>query len=241
MTLEIVAQSVEDALAAEGAGADRLELVSALALGGLTPSIGLMLRTIAQCKLPVVAMLRPRSGGFAYSADEQETMLADGRSLLDAGAKGLVFGVLDGDAIDVKANARLVALGGTSVFHRALDLLPDPLEALETIIDLGFRRVLTSGGPGTAPENADAIRRLVERADGRIEVLPGGGVRPENAADLVARTGVTQLHLAALEWRKDATGGRIAFNAHHPEDAYGRVDGGIVAETRRATKGLQIA
>ena len=240
MTLEIVIQSVEDARAAEAAGADRLELVSALALGGLTPSIGTLEAVVASCSLPVMAMLRPRSGGFGYSEGEREAMRRDGERFLAKGAKGLVFGILDEGGIS-PANKALVAMGGDAVFHRAFDGLPDPFTALEKLIDLGFRRVLTSGGRGTAPENADALRRLIDRADGRIEILPGGGVRPQNAAELVRSTGVTQLHMAALEWFEDPTGGRIAFNSAHPEDAYGRVDKEIVAAARRATAGLRKA
>lgn len=234
MILEIVAQSPDDAVTAERVGADRLELVSALALGGLTPSFGTLETTLSLCKLPVVTMLRPRSGGFAYAEHEIDAMARDGERFLASGAHGLVFGVLDEHGIDVKVNERLVRLGGEAVFHRAFDALPDPLDALERLIDLGFRRVLTSGGRGPAPENADAIRRLVERADGRIEVLPGGGVRPENAADLVARTGVQQVHLGALEWVADPSGNGLSFNAPHPEDRYARVDEAVVAATRAA-------
>lgn len=236
MTLEIVVQSVEDALVAERAGADRLELVSALALGGLTPSYGTVETVLSRCNLPVVAMLRPRSGGFGYSQGEFDAMVRDGEHFLAMGVKGLVFGILDETGISPR-NARLVDLGGEAVFHRAFDLLPDPLEALERLVDLGFRRLLTSGGRGGAPENLDAIRRLVERAEGRIEILPGGGVRAENVASLVGRTGVSQVHLGALEWTEDKTGGGIAFNAAHPENAYGRVDGGVVADARLALGG----
>ena len=233
MTLEIVAQSSDDARAAAHAGADRLELVSALSLGGLTPSLGTLEAVLASCDLPVAAMLRPRSGGFAYSTGELDAMERDAARFLEAGAKGLVFGVLDEDGVDVKANARLVRAGGKAVFHRAFDALPDPLDALERLIDLGFRRVLTSGGRGTALEGADTIRRLIERADGRIEILPGGGVRPAIAREIVARTGASALHLAGLEWAEDPTAAGMAFHSPaHPEDGYGRVDPRIVAEMR---------
>ena len=236
MTLEIVAQSLDDALAAERTGADRLELVSALSLGGLTPSLGTLETVVASCGLPVVAMLRPRSGGFGYSEGEIAAMERDGERFLEAGAGGLVFGVLDGRGV-APQNARLVRLGGEAVFHRAFDALPDPLEALERIVDLGFRRILTSGGPGTAVEGAETIRRLIERADGRIEILPGGGVRPENVAALVARTGTTGIHLAGQEWIEDPTAAGMAFNGPaHPEDRFGRVSGTVVAAMRQALR-----
>lgn len=232
MVLEIVAQSSEDARAAERAGADRLELVSALALGGLTPSLGTLETTMACCRLPVMAMLRPRSGGFRYSAGELDAMERDGERFLAAGAQGLVFGVLDEGGIDARANARLVRLGGQAVFHRAFDALPDPLDALERLIDLGFRRILTSGGRGTALEGAAMIRRMIHQADGRIEILPGGGVRPDNVAALVATTGARQVHLGALEWIEDPSVRGLAFNAPHPEDRYARVDEAIVRSVR---------
>jgi len=234
VVLEIVAQSLDDALIAARSGADRLELVSALSLGGLTPSLGALESTLASCDLPVVAMLRPRSGGFAYSEGDVGTMERDAERFLAAGARGLVFGVLRDGGIDAKANARLVAKGGEAVFHRAFDALPDPLDALERLVDLGFHRILTSGGKGGALDGADAIRRLIERAEGRIEILPGGGVRPENAAEILLRTGADQLHLAGQEWIEDLSAAGMAFNgAPHPEDRYGRVDARIVAAMRR--------
>lgn len=232
MVIEIVAQSLDDALAAERAGADRLELVSALSLGGLMPSVGTLEAVVQACPLPVVAMVRPRSGGFGYSEGELAAMERDGERFLEAGARGLVFGVLDQGGV-AKANERLVRLGGEAVFHRAFDALPDPLDALERLIDLGFRRVLTSGGRGTAMDGAETIQRLIERADGRIEILPGGGVRPENVAQLVARTGATQVHLAGQEWVGDPTAAGMTFNGPaHPEDRFGRVSESVVRAIR---------
>jgi len=235
MIIEVVAQSPDDAVIAARSGADRLELVSALALGGLTPSLGMVVKCL-DAKIPFVAMLRPRSGGFAYSHPELEAMEMDGHSFMGAGAKGLVFGVLtSGGQIARKSNRRLVEIGGEAVFHRAFDALPDPFEAMEILIDLGFKRILTSGGRGTALEGAETLRRLHEKADGRIEILPGGGVRPENASEIVARTGIQQLHLAGQEWVHDSSteGLGMVFNGpQHPEDWFGRVDGGIVAAMR---------
>ena len=212
-----------------------MELVSALSLGGLTPSLGMVEETIARCKLPTVAMVRPRSGGFDYTRGERDAMKRDGERFLAAGARGLVFGALSEiGTIDARTNSRLVRLGGEAVFHRAFDLLPDPFDALKMLIDLGFRRVLTSGGLGTALEGAENIRRLVERAAGRIEILPGGGVRPENVREIVDRTGVSQVHLAAQEWVADPSASVGSFNGpQHPEDRFGRVDGKVVAAVRR--------
>ncbi|RYG24533.1 copper homeostasis protein CutC, partial [bacterium] len=153
-------------------------------------------------------------------------------------AQGLVFGVLTSEGqINVKANRRLVELGGEAVFHRAFDALPDPFEALEALIGLGFRRVLSSGGRSTALQGVETLRRLVEKADGRIEILPGGGVRPENVSEIVARTGVSQVHLAGLEWVEDSSATGMALNGpQHPEDRYSRVDERVVAAVSRAIR-----
>lgn len=238
MTIEIVAQSLEDALAAERAGADRLELVSALSLGGLTPSIGTMASIASHAALPVVAMLRPRSGGFAYSASEIDTMVRDAEYLLQAGAKGLVFGVLDAQGhIDQAANRRLLEAAGNAetVFHRAFDVLQDPEEGVDILVDLGFTRILTSGGQETALEGAETIRRVIAKAAGRIEILVAGGVRPNNAQKVIAETGTKQIHFAGQEWIADPSTDqtKLAFNAPgHAENQYGRVDEQLVAEVR---------
>lgn len=235
MILEIVAQSPDDAEIAARSGADRLELVSALTLGGLTPTLGSVVKSL-QSKLPAVAMLRPRSGGFAYTPAELEAMEMDGHSFRGAGVQGLVFGVLTSSGeIARRSNQRLVEIGGDAVFHRAFDVLPNPLQAMEELIDLGFKRILTSGGRGTAFEGIEMLRRLQEKADGRIEILPAGGVRPDNAAEIMRRTGIRQLHLSALKWAEDLStdGLNMAFNGPaHPESRFGRVDGEVVQRMR---------
>lgn len=199
--IEIVASSVADARAAKAGGAQRLELCIALPSGGLTPSVGLLQAVQAVCDLPVMAMVRPRSGGFIYSEDEQAVMYRDAAQLIAAGAQGLVFGVLDSEGdIDTEAMRALVeiAAGRETVCHRAFDLTADPFAALETLIELGVTRVLTSGQQKTALEGADLLRELQQRAAGRIEILLGGGVRATNARELIERTGCQQLHLAPM-------------------------------------------
>jgi copper homeostasis protein len=196
--VEVAVGAAGDAVAAEAAGADRLELNAALELGGLTPSLGTLLEVKRTTRVPVVAMIRPRPGGFVYSDAEFATMRRDAELALEHGADGLAFGILTSDrAIDLvrtRELTRLMGGRGQAVFHRAFDLTPDPVGALGRLIDLGVTRVLTSGQRATAGEGAALIRRLIEHARGRIEVLPGGGVRPGNVADLVAETGATQVH-----------------------------------------------
>ena len=146
--LEVCVGSVWDAVRAAENGADRLELCSGLELGGLTPSAGMIAEVVRSVEIPVVVMLRPRAGGFCYAEADFRAMLHDAEQALEAGASGLVFGVLRGNGqIDQERCGRLVEAAGDRqrVFHRAFDVVPDPLAALEQLIELGVTRVLTSG------------------------------------------------------------------------------------------------
>ena len=206
--LEIVASSVEDCLAAESGGADRVELCAAIACGGLTPSLGTLIEAKQRVRIPIVAMVRPRPGGFCYSDEEFTVMLRDAALLLEHGADGIVFGSLGpGGSVDSTRCGRILdrASGRQTVFHRAFDVVPDPLRALHELIELGFTRVLTSGRKKTAREGCETLRLLIERAQGRIEVLPGGGVRPHNVHELLATTGCAQVHLTAFSAQCDAS------------------------------------
>jgi copper homeostasis protein len=204
--LEICCDSFADAREAQRGGADRVELCSALWVGGLTPSAG----AIAECKqrlqIPVVVMIRPRSGGFCYSKEDFAVMERDVREAVRLGADGVVFGALRKDAqIDRARCARLLELAGKceTVFHRAFDLTPDAGDALETLIDLGFTRVLTSGHQATAVLGTEGIRELVDQAAGRIEILPGSGIRRNNVGRLVRETGCDQVHMSAFRIVRD--------------------------------------
>jgi copper homeostasis protein len=208
--LEVCIASAEDAEVAAGGGADRLELNSALELGGLTPSLGCLAETREATRLPVVAMIRPRPGGFCYSAGELRTLRRDADLALEYGAAGIAFGVLTPDGrVDVarcRGIVEIVRQAGAAegaVFHRAFDYTPDPLEALEQLIDLGVRRVMTSGQRLTAEKGAGLIAELIRRSAGRIEVLPAAGIRPWNVTGLVARTGCDQVHASLREKRPD--------------------------------------
>ena len=196
ITLEVAVTTADEARRATDAGADRLELCSALEVGGVTSSQGTFLEVRAAVRLPVYVLLRPRPGGFAYSDAEFTTLRRDAEWFMAHGADGLVFGVLTpGGRIDRDRCSELVRLArGKAVFHRAFDFLPDRLAALEELIDLGFERVLTSGGAVTATDGAAEIARLVHRSGGRIGVLPGGGIRPDNVGDLLRVTGCDQIH-----------------------------------------------
>ncbi len=199
--LEVCVGSVADIRAARAGGADRVELCAALELGGLTPTLGLVETALSTAAdMPLIAMLRPRAGGFCYDRDEFAAMLRDAELLLDRGVAGLAFGVLTRDGrIDAPRCRELVALVGAAqtVFHRAFDFAPDQDAALEELLAVGVTRVLTSGGQATAMAGSDQIRRLVDRAADCLEILPGGGIRADHAAALLAATGCRQLHIGA--------------------------------------------
>src|SRR5262249_17760035 len=147
--------------------------------GGITPSLGTLVEVKAAVALPLLVMVRPRPGGFAYSAAEFRVMQRDTDLALQHGADGVVFGILTAEGnVDGERCRRLVRQvgGGRGVFHGASDVTPDPLAALERLIDLGFRRVMSSGQQETAYNGAGLIAELIARAAGRIEILPAGGI-----------------------------------------------------------------
>jgi copper homeostasis protein len=238
--LEVPVASIEDALAAQEGGADRLELNAALALGGLTPSLGTLIEVKATVALPVFVMIRPRPGGFAYSEADLQVMQRDTDLALQHGAEGIVFGILTGDGrVDVDRSRRLLRQLGdrAAVFHRAFDVIPDPFDALEQLIDLGLRRVMTSGQEATAYNGAALIAELIRRSAGRIEVLPAGGINRFTVADLVARTGCDQVHASLRTEREDrsvAARPQVSFGSavKLPEDRYSTTSSEAVAELR---------
>lgn len=242
--LEIAAASVEDALAAQSGRAARLELNAALALGGLTPTLGLLAEVKASVKLPVIAMVRPRRGGFAYSSHEYRVLRRDLDLMLAHGADGIAVGVLTqmGD-LDVVRMREIVRAAGSAavVIHRAFDLTPDPFTALEQLIDLGVMRVMTSGQEARAYAGASRIADLIRRAAGRIEILPAGGINRSNVADLIARTGCNQIHCGLRTTRTDpSASGRphITFNTSvkTAENQFEAVDAAAVEDMVRRLK-----
>jgi copper homeostasis protein len=195
--IEVAVETPGDAKAAAAGGADRLELSSALDLGGLTPSVGLFEEVLAVSQLPVFVMIRPRPGDFVYDAAEVRVMARDIEAFRAVAPAGFVFGVLNEDGgVDREACARLQQACGNlpCVFHRAFDRCPQPSEALEDVIYLGFRRVLTSGREPTALAGSTNITKLREAAGGRIEVLPCGQIRAANVETIVRVTGCDQVH-----------------------------------------------
>lgn len=194
--LEICVDDVAGLEAAVAGGADRIELCSALGSGGLTPSRGFM-SVAAHVPIPVHVLIRPRAGGFIYSEAEVSVMKADIAAAREAGLAGVVIGATTADdSLDTEVIRKLVeaAKGLDLTLHRAIDVVSDMDGVLDLAIELGFSRVLTSGGARHAEEGIDVIARLVKRSGGRISIMPGGGVRPENAARFLAIAGVSELH-----------------------------------------------
>ena len=200
MILEIAANSVASALAAQEGGAGRVELCTALELGGLTPSYAQIALAREKLTIPLYVLIRPRAGDFLYSDLECETMLRDIEACAKAGCDGVVLGALGADGhIDLPRCRSLMAAAASMgvTFHRAFDLTRDPLSALEDVIALGCERVLTSGAQATAIEGAELIRQLVELAAGRIAVMPGAGLEAGNIGELIAQTGASEFHASA--------------------------------------------
>jgi copper homeostasis protein len=200
--LEVCANSVTSALAAQDGGAFRVELCENLYEGGTTPSQGeiLLARKLLHIKLYV--LIRPRGGDFLYTDLEYEIMSADIRYCIEAGCDGIVIGMLNADGtIDKKRCSELVQMAkqwGVGVtFHRAFDMCTDMDQALEDIIEIGCERILTSGGKSTAIEGARIIASLIKKAAGRIIIMPGSGIRENNVTDLVHFTGATEIHSSA--------------------------------------------
>lgn len=204
--LEICLDDIAGAILAERCGADRIELCSGLSEGGTTPSIGTV-RTVLESveHIGVQVLVRQRAGDFVYSPAEVDAMCADIEAiaalrtppLVDV---GFVVGALTPDGvIDQAATKRMLRAAGDApvTFHKAFDETPDLSRSLDVLIELGVQRVLTSGGPSTATDGADVLGRLVRQAAGRIGILAAGGIRPHNVAEVIARSGVSEVHLRA--------------------------------------------
>jgi copper homeostasis protein len=194
--LEVCIDTPAGLAAAIAGGADRIELCAALALQGLTPAPGLM-AVAAKASIPIYPMIRPRNGDFCYDAGDLDAMRRDIDAVRAYGLAGVVIGANRPDGeLDLAVLEKLVehSKGLGMSLHRSFDLVPDQAATLEIAIDLGFERVLTSGGALTAQAGAERIAALVEQAAGRIGILAGAGVKPGNLAELVRRTGVREVH-----------------------------------------------
>jgi copper homeostasis protein len=209
ISLEVCANSAQSAIAAEAGGASRVELCENLHEGGTTPSYGQIKIARQLVKIPLHILLRPRAGDFLYSDNEYEIIKADLEYCIQAGCEAVVIGILNADGtVDKPRCAQLIQMakkaGMYVTFHRAFDLCADMFQALEDVIALGCDCILTSGGKTTAIEGASKIAQLIQKAAGRISIMPGGGVSEYNVADLVHFTGATRIHSSARVRRQSA-------------------------------------
>ena len=195
--VEAAVENLDEAAAAVRAGVDRLELCADLSVGGTTPDAELLASVVERVRIPVFVMIRPRGGDFVYSAPEFQTMLRDIERVRAAEPDGLVTGALDRNSrIDTGQMRKLLdaAAGLPVTFHRAFDSIAEQSAALEELIDLGVARVLTSGGDPTALDGVERLAALIEQAAERITILAGGKIRDHNVREIIARTGVREVH-----------------------------------------------
>jgi copper homeostasis protein len=197
LLLEITVEALDAGVAAERAGADRIELCSELNTGGLTPSVSMMRKLHEELEIPVFSVVRPRAGDYVYSDGEFAIMKRDITVARDMGMDGVVFGILRPDAsIDVERTAEIIdwARPLEVTFHRAFDLAPNPLSALEDVISTGATRILTSGGTVRASDGIGTLSKLVEAARDRIAIMPGGGLDATNIIRLAVETKAREFH-----------------------------------------------
>jgi copper homeostasis protein len=204
--LEVCVDDAAGLAAAVAGGADRIELCSALAVGGITPSTGLMMLA-AQVPIPVVAMIRPRAGSFVYSPEEISIMLADIDQARTCGLAGIVLGASNKDGTLNLSQLHLLAdaaVGMEITLHRAFDLVPDFCAAIDVAIELGFKRILTSGGEKIALDGIDQLANCIAHAAGRIEIMPGGGIDVDSAMALRAKLPLKEIHASCSSLRPES-------------------------------------
>lgn len=228
MKLEICCGSYEDGVSAYRAGAERIELNSALSLGGLTPSLGTLRLLKRDTNLEIICMVRNRGGGFCYSEAEYQIMMEDARILLENGASGIAFGFLNPDfTVNIEHTQQMVQLihsyGKQAIFHRAFDLVKDIDATVQSLVDCGVDRILTSGQQPQADKGIDMITYLEKNYGDVIEILAGCGVN-ENNVNLFKEHGIQQIHSSCKSYRIDETSKKDAVSFEYQRNGYEIVD-----------------
>ncbi|TXE07660.1 copper homeostasis protein CutC [Gelidibacter salicanalis] len=214
MQLEICASNFQSALSAQNAGAHRIELCSELAVGGVTPSYGLLKQVMQELSIPVFVLIRPRSGNFTYSDADFEIMKQDIQLCKELGCSGIVSGVLNLDqTIDVERTQELITLAKPMAFtfHRAFDWTPNPFEALETLMALKVDRILTSGQCSSAEKGILILNQLQKMAEEPLIILPGSGINTQNIL-IFKGAGFTEVHCSAVLLPEVQTIAPVAMN-----------------------------
>jgi copper homeostasis protein len=237
--VEVCCGSYYDCLQAYKGKADRVELNSALYMGGLTPSIASLVLTKQNTDLKVICMARPRGAGFCYEKEYFEQLLLDAKTLLEYGADGIAFGCLDDKGnINVSQTKEVIdavksyGKGKEVVFHRAFDCVSDPYEAVEILINLGVHRILTSGLESKAEQGIKLLKDLQQRYGDKIQILAGSGVNAKNVKKIMEYTGITQIHSSCKAWTKDntTTKNHVSYAYSDDDFSYDIVDHKLVEE-----------
>lgn len=233
--LEVCIDNLESLHTAQAAGADRIELCSALGLGGLTPSYGFMHQAAHYARIPVYAMIRPRAGDFCFSDAEMDLMELDIAAARSAGLQGVVVGLLDERGrVPGERLRRLVQTAGPLgvTFHRAIDLSSDWRADLEIIIAAGCERILSSGQAASAEAGLVTLREMQAQLAGRASLMPGAGVNGDNVLRILAESGAAEVHMSGMGWRGSAMASGVSMGS--ADD--GRInvtDAGKIAAVRR--------
>lgn len=243
IAVEICVGDLESAIAAEAGGADRVELCDNLAVGGTSPSLGVIGEACRWLRIPVHVLIRPRAGGFVYSDRELAAMRCDIEAAREIGAAGVVIGVLDRSGrVDRSRNAELIeaARPMSVTFHKAIDQARDPIEAIDDLVAIGIDRVLSSGRQPSALEGAEMLARMVERADGRLAVMAGGRLAVEHLASVLQASGVREVHLGSAASRivgEDDPG----YSPHDDGPPWNRTEASLVQRIVESVRGLPSA
>ncbi|MCX2719007.1 copper homeostasis protein CutC [Lentiprolixibacter aurantiacus] len=231
MIVEVCAASLDSALSAGRAGADRIELCSELGVGGITPSMGLFKEVKARTSLPVHVLIRPRSGDFAYTEAEFEVILADIALFKSSGAEGIVCGILQKDhVLDTDRTEKVLEAseGLSFTFHRAFDWVPDPMQTFQTLQDMGVNTLLSSGKAKGAPMGLPLLKKM-HKCSRATTVMPGAGIRPNNIRQFI-EAGFKALHLS----------GAVMQNNSEPHHGISLMGGGLLSETDIATADYEV-
>ncbi len=243
--LETCAGSLEDCIVSEKAGADRIELNTAVHMGGLTPSLGLVKKVLEEVNIPIIAMIRPRGGSFVYNDEDKAVMFEDAKILLEAGVDGLAFGFLSEEfEVDIDSTKKMVDLchryDAEAVFHRAFDRAADMEKTIETLISLKVDRILSSGQKDNVELGLENLAFLEKNYGKEIEICAGAGVNLENITQLIEEAGLKQVHGSFKAWKKDPSlaEAKVPY-AYHQAGDYEIVDFEKVKEAAEVLKNLR--